>query len=114
MNRFHKKKYKRRISFSVLFPFITFIPIIVLFYQGIHSISHVNEQEQEASLRTALRQNIVHCYAIEGRYPPSLDYLEKNYGITYNKDKYFIDYQPIGTNIYPDITIIPIKNNDEE
>lgn len=107
MNRFEKKKERKVLSFHALFPIITFIPIIVLFYQGFLSISQVSIEEQEKSLHRALEQNIVHCYAIEGAYPPSLQYLEENYGLTYDKESFYVDYKPIGTNILPDVTIIP-------
>ena len=48
------------------------------------------------------------CYAIEGRYPPSLEYMEEHYGLVYDKDIFFVDYQPIGSNLYPDVTVISI------
>ncbi len=114
MNRFRKKRKRKMISVHTLFPFLTFIPLFVLFYQGITSVSQVNIEEQEKSLRKAIEQNVVHCYAVEGAYPPSLDYLEKNYGIIYDKSKFFVDYQPIGTNILPDITIIRLESDSEQ
>ena len=52
----------------------------------------------------------VHCYAIEGSYPESLQYLKDNYGLTYDEEKYFIDYQVLGSNILPDVTIIDRRN----
>ena len=61
---------------------------------------------QEASLINAMERNIVHCYALEGFYPPSLSYMEEHYGLTYDQTMFIVDYQPIGTNIYPDFTII--------
>ena len=52
----------------------------------------------------------MHCYAIEGSYPESLQYLKDNYGLTYDEEKYFIDYQVLGSNILPDVTIIDRRN----
>ena len=48
----------------------------------------------------------MHCYALEGFYPPSLEYMEEHYGLTYDKSAYIVDYQPVGNNIYPNYTII--------
>ena len=49
---------------------------------------------------------ITECYALEGAYPPDIDYLTAHYGLTYDADTYFIDYQYIGSNLRPDVTII--------
>ncbi|WP_242847353.1 hypothetical protein [Dorea sp. D27] len=57
-------------------------------------------------METAVSRGIAHCYAIEGAYPESLQYLEAHYGLIYDKDRFFIDYQILGSNIMPDVTII--------
>lgn len=111
MNRFQKRKHYHT-SVSLFFPIITFIPIICLFYFGIQSLSATNDAEQKKSLENALLKDVVHCYAVEGIYPPSLDYIVNNYGLIYDKDKYFIDYQPIGTNILPDMTVLSLSDSD--
>ena len=36
-------------------------------------------------------------------------YLTDHYGLTYNSDYYYIDYQYIGSNLRPDVTIIERK-----
>ena len=43
---------------------------------------------------------------MEGSYPESLQYLKEHYGLTYDDDKFFVDYQTLGSNIMPDVTII--------
>ena len=43
---------------------------------------------------------------MEGSYPESLEYLKEHYGITYDEDRFFVDYKIVGTNILPDVTII--------
>lgn len=114
MNRFQRKRADKLGKVSFLLPFLTFIPILLLFYRGILSITAVNDSEQLRSLEKALRQNIVHCYAVEGAYPSSLSYLEEEYGLTYDKQKFVIDYQPIGANILPDVTIIQLEAEEEQ
>ena len=47
-----------------------------------------------------------YCYATEGTYPESLEDLKAHYGLTYDEDLFFVDYQTVGANIYPDVTII--------
>ena len=48
----------------------------------------------------------IYSYAANGFYPESLEYLKEHYHISYDTDKYFVDYQALGENIFPDITII--------
>ena len=57
------------------------------------------------TLRDAIRRASVQCYAIEGRYPPSVDYLEENYGILIDRDKYDVFYSGFASNFMPDITV---------
>ena len=45
-------------------------------------------QRSQETLRKAITRACIQCYAIEGRYPPSVEYLEENYGIQIDHDKY--------------------------
>lgn len=109
MNRFSKSSRAGNLCFSLVLPVVIFLTLITLFLGGISEISKTTETESLNSLKAALQRSIIHCYAIEGRYPPNLEYLEDHYGITYNENKYFIDYQPVASNIMPDITVIPLE-----
>lgn len=105
MNRFIYSEKKKK-NHSVLISILLFLLVIVLFYFGTDAWSGTTSKEQKATLERTLQESIVHCYCVEGRYPESLEYLQKNYGISYDKTRYFVDYQPIGENIMPDITVI--------
>lgn len=80
--------------------------LLIAFLFGLSSIQESTLQKQQESLETALTRDITHCYAVEGYYPPSLSYLEEHYGLIYDKDLFFVDYQPVGSNIRPNFTII--------
>lgn len=107
MNRFKKKRYN--VLIRRLLPVLFFCGIIVLFLSGLTSISRITAENEEESLKRTIIQSAVHCYATEGFYPDSMTYLEKHYGITYNKDKYVISYEVIGSNMMPDIAVIPLN-----
>ena len=68
--------------------------------------TYIDLSIQQESLEKAIARDIVQCYAIEGQYPPTLQYMEEHYGLTYDKDTFFVDYQPIAANLYPDYTVI--------
>ncbi len=108
MNRFAVNRPRRSLPLGVLLSGLIFLAILLLAIRGISSVSETTRQKSLESLETALRRDVVHCYATEGFYPPSLEYLEEHYGLTYNKDRYWIDYQPVGSNLMPDITVLEI------
>lgn len=104
--RFISKKeisYGRNLVVSLLLFAIVFTGCLI----GFTSISTRMEEEELRILQDAVTRDITRCYAEEGSYPESLSYLKENYGLAYDEDKYFIDYQPLGSNILPDVTIIP-------
>lgn len=105
MNRFENKNKLHKLRFISL-PALAFLVLFLLFMQGVSSVSDTTLQKQEESLHTAIDRSVVQCYAVEGTYPPSLSYLEEHYGLTYDHDLFFVDYQAYGSNIFPDITIL--------
>ena len=64
------------------------------------------KEEQTELLREALNQAVVSCYAIEGRYPESLDYLIENYGIRVDTERYAVTYEIFADNVRPGIRVI--------
>lgn len=107
MNRFVTKTEKRIISVPRMRAiYLICLIIFFIFWQGLSSIDEATVSRQQDSLETALNRDIIHCYAVEGFYPPSLAYIEEHYGLAYNKDLFFVDYQPIGSNIRPEVTIL--------
>lgn len=73
------------------------------------AVSHVNEekkQEDRLRLEESLVNAAVACYAIEGTYPDSAEYLIERCGIQYNADRFDIKYEYYGSNLLPDITVL--------
>ncbi|MBR5944448.1 MAG: hypothetical protein IKZ94_05815 [Lachnospiraceae bacterium] len=105
MNRFEKPSILKKIR-KLSLPLIAFIALFILFIRGISSVSETTVDKQKESLTTARNRSITQCYAVEGTYPPSLDYIEKHYGLTYDHDRFFVDYQVYGANMYPTVTVL--------
>ena len=85
---------------------IIFVLIAVFFIQAVEYSGRSSIEKEQESLESAIARDIVQCYAIEGMYPPSLQYMEDHYGLTYDDNVFFVDYQPIAANLYPDYTVI--------
>ena len=101
MNRFEQKKIspgRRLISLLLL--------LFLLFLRGIGSVNESTLSKQQESLETALERSISQCYAVEGCYPPSLEYLEQHYGLLYDEKNFLIDYEYYGSNLLPEVTIL--------
>lgn len=84
--------------------------LVGVFMQGILSMSRRMNREGEETLRNAIARACVQCYAIEGRYPPSVQYLEENYGIRIDRERFYVFYEGFASNIMPDITVISIPD----
>ena len=90
---------------------VFFGAVIAVFLNGVLSMSGRMDREGEETLRSAIARASVQCYAIEGRYPPSVQYLEENYGIRIDRERFYVFYEGFASNIMPDITVI---SNREE
>ena len=83
--------------------------LVGVFAVGALSFAGKAGQKGEESLRRAVTRASVQCYAIEGRYPPSVEYLEENYGVRIDRDRYNVFYNGFASNVMPEIVINPIE-----
>lgn len=109
MKRFQTAR-QPSVSRNIILSLCLFFLLISCFSYGILSISKTADRTEIETLERAVRRSIVQCYAAEGRYPESLEYLEEHYPLRYDKEKYFIGYEALGENIMPDVTVIVRKD----
>lgn len=105
MKRFVTQKQRSPLR-SFILSLCIFLLIMFFFLTGLSSLSGVSGREEEDTLRQALVESAVHCYALNGYYPESLEALTEDYGITYDSHRFLVDYQPQGENLMPEITVI--------
>ena len=98
-NRFEENKIHPLRNLIYLLPLLGF-------YRGIASVSDTTAAKQLESLENAINRSITQCYAVEGAYPPDLNYIKDHYGLVYDETLFYVDYQPIGSNIMPNVTIL--------
>ena len=55
----------------------------------------------------SIRRAAVQCYALEGAYPEDLSYLKEHYGIQWDEKQFLVNFEAVGQNLPPDITVIP-------
>ena len=86
--------------------------LVGVFAVGALSFAGKAGQKGEESLRRAVTRASVQCYDIEGRYPPSVEYLEENYGVRIDRDRYNVFYNGFASNVMPEIVINPIEEEE--
>ena len=82
-----------------------FVAVMVLFVCGLSSVSRRATQERQALTERAIERALVSCYASEGAYPSSLAYLEEHYGLCVDHERYVVDYELLGSNIWPAVHV---------
>ncbi len=100
---------KKNVAGSTLLSALLFLLIFVVFLFGVSKASESSVTEQKQSLSDAIDRAVIQCYATEGRYPESFEYLRENYGIIYDDDQFRVDYVIYGSNMRPEVTIINLK-----
>ncbi len=81
--------------------------VVGMFLMGMDSFLARARAEGAQTLRDGITRACVQCYAIEGRYPPSVQYLQEYYGVQIDEDRYYVFYDGFASNLMPDITVIP-------
>lgn len=115
MARFSYTTTKRGYSLtkSILPSLLLFGMVVVLFIVGTGSLSKGSTKRQKDSLIDALSRDIVYCYATTGHYPESLEAIRRDYGLYYNEELFYVDYQVRAQNIIPDVTIIELSPEED-
>lgn len=113
MNRFSQPSISPGRKIVYLLPPVAFLLFLLLFLSGVASVGDTTSDKQTESLETAISRSIVQCYAVEGIYPPDLQYLQEHYGITYDPSVFLVDYEYYGGNLIPEFTVLRKKKATE-
>lgn len=93
----------KTISTIVITILIAFLAVYLMF-----SMSKYNERTNERQTREIVRviqKAAIQCYALEGSYPPDMEYIADNYGVILDEVRYIYHYEVYGSNIMPDIQV---------
>ena len=80
--------------------------LIASFALGSRQVGRDLDSASAQALRQAVLQAAVQCYAVEGSYPASLDYLEENYGLLVNHDRFIVTYEAFASNLMPQVNVL--------
>ena len=80
------------------------LAILVLLIAGGEPGRDLSE-ESAAAIQEAVQRTARQCYVVEGVYPPSLSYLEENYGLQVNTEDFYVTYEAFASNLPPTVHV---------
>lgn len=109
MELFESRRKKFFRTFLLLFPVLLLVFSCVLFVAGVSHTSGQTIQKEQIALEQTLKNGAIRTYALTGTYPESLSQLLSDYHITYDKEKFVVEYVPNGSNLLPSISVIALS-----
>ena len=97
---------KRNISLGPVLLVPAVLAVLLIFMSALSNLQDGRVREGRQQLEDAVRRSAVACYAAEGIYPPTLEYLEEHYGIQADRERYTVMYEVFASNLMPDITVL--------
>ena len=90
---------------------LVFLAVVIILVLAVSDVSRTSSEESLTIAENSIRRAVITCYAQEGRYPASIDYLKENYGL-YVSDDYDVHYNIFADNIMPDIMVMRKQVSD--
>ena len=72
----------------------------------VNRISAAQRTEEIRLVREAVKNAALTCYAVEGAYPLSVEYLRDHYGLAFDGEKYIVVYDAFASNLMPEIRVL--------
>ena len=82
------------------------LAVLLCFLLAVSRLEQGRQAEGKQQLEEALRRTAVACYASEGFYPPSVEYMVQHYGLQYDEQVYRVHYEIFASNLMPEITVV--------
>ncbi|MDE7003252.1 MAG: hypothetical protein K2P08_02355 [Oscillospiraceae bacterium] len=87
---------------------------LLCFTAAVDSLEDGQSAQRLQQVEQAVRRSCVSCYALEGTYPPDLDYLKDRYGLQIDEEEYIVRYSAVAQNLMPDIHVLPVPREGGE
>ena len=87
-----KRSLFRSIPLGLILP-LGVLCVLLCFFTALSNLNSNQGEEGRARLEESVRRSAVACYAAEGIYPPSLEYLQEHYGLQIDEERYTVFYE---------------------
>lgn len=86
-------------------PVLTVLLILLLMLGSAVRFTRVHTEQDKILTEQAIKKAVVQCFADEGRYPADIDYIEKNYNLKIDYDRFYVNYDCAAANVFPNIAV---------
>lgn len=93
---------KRRVNGNILKVIVMFAALaaaVFCLYKAAGRMGSNQEAESLKQLDTSIRKAMMTCYATEGVYPPTIQYLKDNYGVQVDETRFVVFYEVFWENM---------------
>ena len=97
---------KKKITLGPVLLVPAVLAVLLIFMSALSNLQDGRVRERRQQLEDAVRRSAVACYAAEGIYPPTLEYLEEHYGVQVDRERYTVIYEVFASNLMPDVTVL--------
>lgn len=101
-----RRKNQSSALFQILVVPVVLIVCLCFVLTAVGNVETGHKEENEKRVEDTIKKAVINCYAIEGRYPATLEYVEEYYGLQINRERYDVFYEVFADNIMPDITVL--------
>lgn len=109
MKSFRKKSYTRSLHRNIVIQIISSLVLVGILVFGYVILSDIYRKQNIELLRQSVKRTAVECYSVEGFYSGDISYLEEEYDLSYDHDRYFVFYDAFSSNIMPNIEVYEKK-----
>lgn len=102
---FEKRKKGNAGAITQIISLLIVFAIITAIIVSLPSFKKSSGKIREESIENIIKKYVIQCYASEGSYPPSLDYLAQNYGLIIDDKHYVYYYDAFAANFMPEIEV---------
>ncbi len=100
-------------QFSAGILLLALLGIILIMLPRMAEVADRGRQDQCAIIEDVVSKAVLQCYALEGSYPPNLEYLRDNYGLMLDRRNFDYHYEVFASNIRPSIQIFARGHAEE-
>lgn len=91
---------------KLILPALLLVLIVGLCLWLMPQIGRQIREDSREAIRDAVMRGAMECFAVEGVYPESLQYLEAHYGLRLNHRDFIVSYEVFASNQPPSVLVL--------
>lgn len=88
------------------------LAVLAFVLTAVTNLEQGKQAQDIRQLEQVLHRTAVACYAVEGAYPPNVEYMQEHYGLTYDESRYQVHYELFASNFMPEITVMEKRHEE--